>query len=242
MKEEFRPRLRLAITMPSKACERLRSPSTTLTFTITVSPGEKSGTSFLRRLISSCSSVLIRSISTSLLLELFQQSLLFRAQRLHAQQIRTPQPRPAQRLLQPPAPDVLMVPRHQYFRHPAPALIRPRLGPRVLRAVQQTVRERLFQRRGLVAEGARQLAHHRVDQRHRGELAAREHEVADGHFLVDPALEQPLVHALVPAAQQGDRALLRKLHHPAVIQLLALRRQVNNPATSCVFHSVERSL
>src|SRR5712691_7822301 len=56
MNEEFRPRLRLAITMPSNACTRFLSPSTTLTFTTTVSPGEKSGTLRLSRLISSCSS------------------------------------------------------------------------------------------------------------------------------------------------------------------------------------------
>src|ERR1044071_7648272 len=60
MNEELRPLLRLAITMPSKACERLRSPSTTLTLTITVSPGEKSGTDFFRRWISSCSSFWIK--------------------------------------------------------------------------------------------------------------------------------------------------------------------------------------
>jgi hypothetical protein len=57
MNDELRPRLRLAITMPSKACTRLRSPSTTFTLTITVSPGEKSGMVRARRLISSCSMV-----------------------------------------------------------------------------------------------------------------------------------------------------------------------------------------
>src|SRR5690348_12269098 len=65
MNEELRPRLRLAITMPSKACTRRRSPSTTFTFTSTVSPGENSGTFLPSRLISSCSSVLIRSIVNS---------------------------------------------------------------------------------------------------------------------------------------------------------------------------------
>src|SRR5215208_1047385 len=112
MNEELRPRLRLAITMPSKACERLRSPSTTLTLTITVSPGEKSGTSFFSRVISSCSSVLIRSIASPLLfvLEFFQQLLFFLAQLPRLQQVRPSQPGPAKRLLQPPAPDVLVVP------------------------------------------------------------------------------------------------------------------------------------
>src|SRR5262245_21844480 len=138
MNEELRPRLRLAITMPSKACERLRSPSTTLTLTITVSPGEKSGTSFLRRLISSCSSVLMRSISPTPMfsLEFVQQLAFLCVQFPRLQQIGPAQPGPSQRLLQPPAPDVRVVPRQQHLRHLA---ARVRLGPRVLRAIEQPV-------------------------------------------------------------------------------------------------------
>src|SRR5688572_22858238 len=229
MNEELRPRLRLAITMPSNACRRFRSPSTTFTFTTTVSPGEKSGTSFLRRLISSCSSVLMRSIALAPLfsLEFLQQLALFRGQGPHFQQLRPAQPRPAQRLLQAPAPDVLVVPRQQHLRHPSSALIwRPYLGARVLRAIQQPVSKRLLRRGGLVAERPRQLPHHRVDQRHRRNFPTREHEVADRDFLVDPPLEQPFIHAFISAAQQGQGVCLRKLQNPAVIQLLALRREV----------------
>src|ERR1700733_2995579 len=43
VKEEFRPRLLLAMTTPSYAWTRSRSPSTTLTCTTTVSPGLNSG-------------------------------------------------------------------------------------------------------------------------------------------------------------------------------------------------------
>src|SRR5688500_10262666 len=151
MNEELSPRLRLAMTMPSNACRRLRSPSTTLTFTTMVSPGENSGTSFLRRLISSCSSVLMRSMALTpvFALEFFQQLRFLCIQLLHGQQIRPPQPCSPQRLLQPPAPDVGMVPGQQYLGHPA---IRIHLGPRVLRTVQQAVGERLFRRGRLVAE------------------------------------------------------------------------------------------
>src|SRR6476620_3809274 len=122
MKEELRPRLRLAITVPSNACTRFLSPSTTFTLTSTLSPGSKSGMVLPRRLISSCSMVLIRSISTPaffpmFLLELREQSLLFFAHAPHLQQVRTPEPRPSQRLLQPPAPDVLLVAGQQRFRH-----------------------------------------------------------------------------------------------------------------------------
>src|SRR5258705_4562458 len=62
MNAELSPRLRLAITRPSYAWIRLRSPSTTLTLTTTVSPVLNSGMDFPRRVISSFSSVCIRSI------------------------------------------------------------------------------------------------------------------------------------------------------------------------------------
>src|SRR3982074_65653 len=52
VKEELRPRLLLAITTPSYACTRSRSPSTTLTCTTTVSPGLKSGTWRVMRCLS----------------------------------------------------------------------------------------------------------------------------------------------------------------------------------------------
>src|SRR3990170_692788 len=119
MNEELRPRLRLAITMPSNACTRFRSPSTTFTLTITVSPGEKSGTSFFRRLISSCSRVPIRSmvLAPLFLLEFLQQLSFLCVQGPYLEQVGPAQPGPPQRLLQAPAPDVLMVPRQQHLRH-----------------------------------------------------------------------------------------------------------------------------
>src|SRR5919108_6575767 len=142
MNEELRPRFRFAITMPSNACTRFLSPSTTFTLTSTVSPGAKSGMFFPRRLISSCSIVLIRSMSTPassasipiFVLELRQQLLLFCAHSACLQQVRPAQPRPPQRLLQAPAPNVLMMPGEQHLRHPLSPI---HLRPRVLRAVEQ---------------------------------------------------------------------------------------------------------
>src|SRR6185295_15172945 len=239
MNEELRPLLRLAITMPSKACERLRSPSTTLTLTITVSPGEKSGTSFFSRLISSCSRVLIRSIASPLLfaLELVQQLPFLVAQLPCRQQVRPSQPGPAQRLLQPPAPDVLVVPGHQDLRHLHAPI---RLRARVLRAVEQPVGERLLHRRGRVAERPGQLPHHGVDQRHGGELAAREDEVSDRDLFVHPLVQQPLVHALISPAQQSKRILRRKFHYFAVIELLSLRREVDHPSARRIQRLLQR--
>src|SRR5437868_7457675 len=225
MKDELRPRFRFAITMPSNACTRFLSPSTTFTLTSTVSPGEKSGMVLPSRLISSCSIVRIRSISAPVLpLELGQQCLFFAAHASRLQQIGPPQPRPAQRLLQPPAPDVHMMPGEQHLWHPLAAV---HLRPRVLRAVEQPGGERLIHRRLLVAERPRQLAHAPVDQRHRRELAAREDEIAERQLLVHAAPQEALVDALVAPAQQGDGALPGKRHHLAVIKPCALRRKVN---------------
>src|SRR2546422_10011122 len=100
-------------------------------------------------------------------LELRQQLRFLFAQRPRRQQVGPPEPGPPQRLLQPPAPDVLVVPREQLLGL-SRALVH--LGPRVLRAVEKAVRERLLERRLLIAQRPRQLAHHRVDQRHRREL------------------------------------------------------------------------
>src|SRR5216117_4067789 len=94
-------------------------------------------------------------------LELRQQLRFLFAQRPRRQQVGPPEPSPPQRLLQPPAPDVLVVPREQLLGH-SRALVH--LGPRVLGAVEKAVRERLLERRLLIAQRPRQLAHHRVDE------------------------------------------------------------------------------
>src|SRR2546427_12934830 len=166
-----------------------------------------------------------------LFLELPQQLRFLFAQRPPRQQIGPPEPGPPQRLLQPPAPDVLVVPREQLLGH-SRALVRR--GPRVLRAVEKAARERLLERRLCIAQRPRQLAHHRVDQRHRRELAAREHEVAERQLLVDAPRQEALIDAFVAAAKQRQRALLRQLHHLAVIEPAALRRQVNGFSISPV--------
>src|SRR5450759_3895120 len=239
MKEELRPRLRLAMTTPSYACTRLRSPSTTLTFTITVSPGANTGTVLPRRVISSCSSLSIRFMSRLLVssgllplrqplrvlfpLEFLKQLRFFRAQGALCQQIRPSQPGPAQRLLQAPAFDLGVVAGEQHRRH---GLARILLGPGVMRTIEQSAHKRILRRRILVAQHAGQLPHHRVDQHHRRQLPAGEHIVADRYLLVDRAADQSLVHALVAPAQQYCAWSRREFHHFAVIEHPALRRKV----------------
>src|SRR5579859_4846658 len=109
--EEFRPRFFMAMTRPSKACRRSRSPSFTLTCTITVSPGSKAGIFF------NCASstawiilfmtayLCLKQLSIFLVFadEVLEQLLLFRAQLQSFQQVRTPEPRPSQHLLHAPA-------------------------------------------------------------------------------------------------------------------------------------------
>ena len=105
------------------------------------------------------------------------------------------------------------------------------LRPRVVRAIEQPVGERILARRLLVVQRPRQQARDRVDQHQRRQLAARHDEIADRDFLVDLARDQPLVDAFVaPRDQHVARAsrLRRQLDHPRVRQRLAGRRQVNH--------------
>src|SRR6267142_6790355 len=122
---------------------RLRSPSPTLTLTITVSPGENSGNLRPMRLISSCSICSITFIALFLLRflpEFLEQFPLGFVHSAPLQQLGPSQPRAPQRLLQPPALDLRVMPRHQDRGHRASFV---HLGPRVLRAVEQAVYERL---------------------------------------------------------------------------------------------------
>src|SRR2546421_3857134 len=123
----------------------------------------------------------IHALAPVFVLEFLQQFLFLCAELTPRDQLGPPQPGPAERLLQPPAPDVLVVPGEQHLGHSFAAV---HLGPRVLRTIEQSVGERLLECGGLVAERAGQLAHAGVDQRHRRELSAREHEVADRQLFV----------------------------------------------------------
>src|SRR4030081_1181803 len=62
--EELSPRWLRAITTPSYACTRSRSPSTTLTCTTTVSPGLKSGTWRVMRCLSISWIILLISVTS----------------------------------------------------------------------------------------------------------------------------------------------------------------------------------
>src|SRR6266511_4876367 len=221
--DELRPRLRLAITTPSYACTRLRSPSTTFTLTMTVSPGANAGIVLPRRAISSCSSFAMMStsflrfadqrsahrhssarslrlpVTHCLLPEFGQQRRLFLRERPLREQIRPPLRRPAERHLQPPAPDCRVVARQQHVGHAATRIL---FRPCVMRAVEKPVDERLLRGRVGVVQHTRPLAHDRIDQHQRRQFSARDDKIANRDLLVHFAREQPLVDSLVASGEQ----------------------------------------
>ncbi|MNN73162.1 hypothetical protein D3C81_1892530 [compost metagenome] len=74
-----------------------------------------------------------------------------------------------QRLLAPPFLDLGVMAPEQYLGHPHAFIF---FRPRVVRTIQQAVDEAVLHRGLRVAQHAGQVAHHRVDQRHRRQLAA----------------------------------------------------------------------
>jgi hypothetical protein len=93
---------------------------------------------------------------------------------------------------------------------------------------------------GFVIDGAR-LAEHaghvprdRVDHDQRGELAAREHVVADRELFVDRRLDHALVDAFIAATDQDDVRQRRQLPHAGLGQRRPGRRDQDavSPATA----------
>ena len=76
-------------------------------------------------------------------------------------------------------------------------------GPGVLRVLEQPVAEALLGRGGVVAHDPGHQSGHRLDHGEGGHLTAGQHEVADGQLAVDEVVGDPLVDALVAAAQQA---------------------------------------
>ncbi len=74
--------------------------------------------------------------------------------------------------------------------------------PRVLRVLEQSVREGFLVRRGSV-DGTGQQSQHRVDDRQRGDLTTRDDVVADRELKVHEAAD-PLVDTLVAGTHQHE--------------------------------------
>src|SRR5580704_7727458 len=113
--EELSPRLLRAITTPSYACTRSRSPSTTLTCTTTVSPGLNSGTLRVMRRLSRSWIILFMSLTSILFRgrsggrQLIQYARLLGRELPRRNQVGPAALRPLDRALQAPAADAGMV-------------------------------------------------------------------------------------------------------------------------------------
>ena len=119
-----------------------------------------------------------------------------------------------------------MVARKQHIRYALAVVI---LGPRVVRTIKQSGRERVLLGGLRVVQHAGQSAHDRIDQHHGGEFPAGQYVIADRDFLVDFALNQAFVHTFVATAQQHDTRRCRQFAHSGIRQRPALRGQVDDP-------------
>ena len=109
--------------------------------------------------------------------------------------------RAPQRRGPPPGRDGGVVAAAQYLGDLPAAEVR---GTGVLRVLEEPRREALVLGRLGVADHARDEPRDGFDDGERGELAAREHEVAERDLAVDEVVGDALVDALVTAAQQRE--------------------------------------
>src|SRR5687767_14608622 len=199
--EARRPSPRLRMTVPSNTWVRSFSPSMTLTCTRTRSPGSKPWRSFLScpASTSRIASMILVPFSLRGRIQCWRRLPAFEpldplpllARQLRAlEQVRPRPPCLPQRLPPAPALDARMIPRQRHRRHPRAAEV---FGPRVLRRLQQPARERLALGGALGPQHARQQPRHGVRHHQRGQLAAREHVVADRDGVVGEQLAHPLV-------------------------------------------------
>ena len=79
----------------------------------------------------------------------------------------------------------------------------------------------------LVGKHAGQHTGYGVRKYQRGQLAAGENIIAYGNFFINDLVDDPLVNALIVAAQQRNIIELRQLLDPLLGQGLALRRHID---------------
>jgi hypothetical protein len=135
-------------------------------------------------------------------------------------QVRAALEGPAQGLHPSPDRHALVVTRPEHTgNRPAAELRRPR----VLGVLQEPFSEALVLGRGRVAQGPRKQTGHRLDHDQGRQLAACNYDVADRQLAIDQVVGDPLVHALVPAAQQREALCVRKLAGDGLIKAPAGR-------------------
>ena len=69
-----------------------------------------------------------------------------------------------------------------------------------------------------MAERAGKLAQDRVADHHRRQLAARQHVAPDRQAIAREVLEDPLIEALIPAAQERQRRFSAELLDQSVVE------------------------
>src|ERR1700732_4549341 len=179
---------------------RSRVPSTTLACTLTVSPGIKVGT-FLRW---DSSSSRLMMLDTAYKDNTPDSPLPL----LAVEQVRAATARPLGRLGAAPALDLGMVTRAKHLGDGMPFGLR---GPRVVRVLEEMLVEGFVFGRLFGPQYPGDQPADRIDHHQRGELAAGQHVVPDGDFLVDQVRGDPLINSLVPSADQIEVFVAGKL-------------------------------
>src|SRR5262249_57408583 len=89
----------------------------------------------------------------------------------------------------------------------------PQLRSRILRIFEQALAETFLRARGLFAHDAGEEPHAGIEQDQGCDLPAREHVIADRHFLKPAAFDEPLVDAFEAAAEDDGAFPLRQRRH-----------------------------
>src|SRR4029077_11745540 len=202
------------MTIPSKIWIRSRVPSTTLACTFTVSPGIRVGT-FLRW---DSSSSKLMTLDTAYK-DITQDP---RLPPLAVEQVRAAPRRPLGRLGAAPALDVRMMTRAKHLGDQMPFELR---RPCVVRVFEEMLVERFVFRRFVGPQHPADQPADRIDDYHRGELAAGQHVVANRDLLIDQVRGDPLIDALIPSTDQIDVIVAGKLAYQPLVEQFALRRQ-----------------
>src|SRR3954452_20834522 len=101
-----------------------------------------------------------------------------------------------------------MIPRPQHFGDRAPF---PNYRPGIVRIFEKPLLEALFLTAGGRAHYPGKQPHASIEDDHRAQLPAGQNIVANADRLERPAVEDPLVKTLEPAAQQHDALASGKL-------------------------------
>src|ERR1700674_2400981 len=220
---------------------RVRSPSTTLTLTSTVSPGANAGISLpLESLAISSRSIVSRIFMAHLgpplrgrsertedrgrprLYDIARTlSFLFRPLAT-LPQIGPPLAGRPLRLAAAPRRHLAVITGNEHLGDRAALEL---LRPGVLRVFQEARLETLVGARRLLAHHPRQKPYAGIEQRVGGDLASRQHEVAHGTLFEAARGDDPFVDALIAAADEHDTRPAGELTHAALRERPAARRQ-----------------